>query len=94
MISLKGRGGIDISQRDTWNNKNRVWIGGGGDSIKVEIFFASMLLDVHWLSPIWRHREERRKRVCVWVGGMIERESDIYVLGHRIDGKKVINRLR
>ena len=46
----------------------------GGDSRKVEMFFVSILLDSNCLSSIWCHRRERRKRVCVWVGGMIERE--------------------
>ena len=48
---------------------------GGGDSRKVEIFFVSMLMDVNYLSPIWRHRVDSRRSVCVCVGGMI----DIYI---------------
>ena len=37
---------------------------GGRDSIKVEIFFAAMLLDVNFLSTISRHRGERGETEC------------------------------
>ena len=46
----------------------------GGNSRKVEIFFASMLLDINFLSPICRYRGYSRKIECVWVGVMIYRE--------------------
>ena len=36
-----------------------------------------MLLNVDYLSPIWRYRGERIQKVCVWVGVMIERERVI-----------------
>ena len=62
---------------------------GGGDSRKVEIFFVSMLMDVNYLSPTWRHRVDSRRSVCVWVGGMIE--IYIYMIDReRYTGRGVI----
>ena len=62
---------------------------GGGDSRKVEIFFVSMLMDVNYLSPTWRHRVDIRRSVCVWVGGMIE--IYIYMIDReRYTGRGVI----
>ena len=51
----------------------------GGDNRKVEIFFPYMLLDVNFLSPIWRYRGEKRNVMCVWVGGMIDRDNEIVI---------------
>ena len=50
----------------------------GGDSGKVEICFAYILLYVNCIYPIWMHMGERGNIVCVWVGGVIESERVRY----------------